>query len=1063
MKAIKKILIALLSVCMLCAFSLAFVACTKDNNPPTNNDYSVTFMLEGEQYGQVQTVKKGRRIQKPTDPTFSTEGYVFTGWYTSEAFEENTLWNFNTGIVTSDLTLYAGYRVVSGNVTELAKANEPITSKLTWTQASVSSANDYQVIITDKSGAEKTLTGTVEFDAENFKVTFTPTTIPQGGIYSISVKDTTKTQEACVVENVLLCGEGTVTNPYLIGTALDFEAVNKANVSQGVNFSLFKNITVEAIRSEQCDFVFNGVLNGNGKKIALENSNCGAIYKVGANGYIYNVGVEGKVSTSSFDSIGALVDYNLGRVEKIRSTANVENTGGTTGANGLANALDSALEDGAGRRGIAGGIVGTNLANAVVYNCTVSSSSSSTGTVKASIAGGVIVGLNYGKIEACVGDGCFGAWNSKETGKSLSSYSYGGAIVGINDGQVLKCSVSGSGKVLAQRYTNEADALNAVGTNNANIGGIAGYNMANGTISQCYFSGVRVHGDENVGGIAGLNAGAISDCYVEGVLQSTNMLVYIGGRTNVGGIVGKLETTGTVTNCYSTANVFAYGENAVAYALAEKASNSLYVTANPNTKSLNDNADTNPTPATIIAPTGDSNVAINVEGGSFNGTTNNMVIAQSNLITINGNNAFYFNDTTIKLIFETEAIPEETIEVDLFEADGTEFKTVTVAETGAAIAGPVVKGYKFVGWTTELNGEVVFPANSTISLYDVIDYKDNYGAIKLYAVMEERLPNEGLIVGVYYRYVDKVVAGATQAIEDAFKAWMQTKGYTYSVEFRVYEGDSLTVANFGSAVNADGDIDVILGAGSNIYSTGKVEFITRAYMTYDGLTDRYAVLLTDTERAMDFYSFVTGLGNGSAEITFMVEGSPVVKNVSELLGDKVNVPTVTVPAGYEFIGWATTENATEAQVTASSIGYADVQALLSEGKVTLYPVCVEKQADLVVYIHLSASKSTYITDAEADAIEAAFATLMPNKVVQFVRITGKNAAGFQEEIASVANVDVYIGGNSADNVTFDSEYGKTAAGSGHFENTSRKVGIIAGCANRELAIVLYNYLTTAKA
>ena len=91
------------------------------------------------------------------------------------------------------------------------------------------------------------------------------------------------------------------------------------------------------------------------------------------------------------------------------------------------------------------------------------------------------------------------AWNSKETGKSLSSYSYGGAIVGINDGQVLKCSVSGSGKVLAQRYTNEADALNAVGTNNANIGGIAGYNMANGTISQCYFSGVRVHGDENVG------------------------------------------------------------------------------------------------------------------------------------------------------------------------------------------------------------------------------------------------------------------------------------------------------------------------------------------------------------------------------------------------------------------------------------------------------------------------------------------------------------------------------------------------------------------------------------
>ncbi len=1063
MKAIKKLLIGLLTICMLCSLSLAVVACGGNDDPPASSTYNVTFMVEGEQYGQVQKVQKGRRVNKPADPTFSNAGYLFTGWYSTETFEEGSLWNFTTGIVNGNMTLYAGYRVISAHVTEVRKANEAVTSKLVWTQLAVSNAEDYEVIITDKFDNDTTLTGTVAFDADKFEVTFTPSTIPQGGKYTVSVKDTTKTEQAFVVEDVLLCGAGTEANPYLIGDALDFTAVNKANVGNGVYFSLFNGITIEASRSEQAGYVFNGVFNGNGKTIVLENSNCGAIYKVGTQGVVYNVGVAGKVSTSSYDSVGTIVDYNAGRVEKIRSTASVESTSGTVGSNGLANALNDTLADGNGSRGIAGGVVGTNLANAIVYNCTVSSSASTTGVVKASIAGGVIVGLNYGKIESCTTSGCLGAYNSKETGKSLSNYSYGGVIVGINAGQVVKCAVNDGGKALAQRFTNESEAVNAAGTNNVNIGGIAGYNMANASISECYFSGIRVFGDENVGGIAGLNAGAISDCYVEGIVQSTNILTYVGGRTNVGGVVGKLESTGTVANCYSTANVFAYGTGATAYALAEKANNSLYVTANPNTKSLNDNADTNPTPATIIAPVGNGNVAIDVTAGSFDGTTNNMVIAEANLATINGNSKFYFNDTTIKLVFETQILPEETINVNLYKADGSEFATASVAETGKAIAGPVVKGYKFVGWATEANGEIVFEANASISYYDVIDFKDQHGNISLYAVMEERQPNEGLIVGVYYRYVDKIVAGATADIEQLFKAWMADQDLDYAVEFRVYEGDSLSVAGFGSAVNTDGDIDVVIGGGANLSNTGGVEYIARAYMTYEGLTERYAYLLTDTDRALDFYSWMTGLGNGNAEITFMVAGVPTVDTVSELLGTKVNAPTVTAETGFEFIGWATTEGATEAEVTASSVGYADVKDLLTEGKVTLYPVCVEKQADLIVYIHLSASSSVYITADEADAIEAAFATLFPNKNVQMVRIEGVNAAGFQSAIGSVANVDVYIGGNSTGELVFDADYGKTAAGEGHFENTSRKVGVLDGCANKDLAIVLYQYLTTAKA
>ena len=176
----------------------------------------------------------------------------------------------------------------------------------------------------------------------------------------------------------------------------------------------------------------------------------------------------------------------------------------------------------------------------------------------------------------------------------------------------------------------------------------------------------------------------------------------------------------------------------------------------------------------------------------------------------------------------------------------------------------------------------------------------------------------------------------------------------------------------------------------------------------------------------------------------------------------VTAPDVVAESGYEFIGWATTENATVAQVSGSKIGYADVKELLNDGAVVLYPVFAQKQVDLVVYIHLSATSSVYITETEADAIESAIATLYAGKIVCFVRIEGKNAAGFVSAISDATNVDIYIGGNKADGITFDSEYGKTAVGTGHFENTSRKVGIIDGCANKETAIALYQYLTANK-
>ena len=246
MKTYKRSLVFVLVVAML--LSVALLAGCKDEKDPTVSGFKVTFMVEGKQYGDIQTVQKGRRITEPAVPTFSDKSFVFTGWYTDEAF--TTAWNFTTGIVNADLTLYAGYRVVSAAVTDVAKADEPCTSKIVWSQSAASAADKYEVIITDANGNATTLTGTVAFDADKFLVTFTPDQIPQGGKYTVSVKDTTTDAQAAVANDVLLGGAGTEANPYLIGSARDFDLVNKSNVAAGTYFEMVASITIETSRAE---------------------------------------------------------------------------------------------------------------------------------------------------------------------------------------------------------------------------------------------------------------------------------------------------------------------------------------------------------------------------------------------------------------------------------------------------------------------------------------------------------------------------------------------------------------------------------------------------------------------------------------------------------------------------------------------------------------------------------------------------------------------------------------------------------------------------------------------
>ena len=1053
-KLTKKIILVVMSM-LLCLSVVGMVACGgTGNDTGDSNKWTVTFMVDGTQYGTPVKVIKGRRVSKPTDPTLeSTDGVkIFTGWYTEETFDN--LWDFSTDIVQSDITLYAGYDQIFAYGTELNKGTGACSSTLTWLQSELpADTSVYTVKLTNESGSD-TVNGTYSFDATKYLVTFTPseTDIPQGGYYKVEVSDSRYQDKTMTKENVLFGGAGTELNPYLIASADDFAAVNKSNDTTGKYYRLYTDITISSNRDDIKDYTFDGTLDGFGKAIIMSGSNTAAIHKIGQNGVVKSVVMQGAVSSGLNDSIGSIADYNAGKIEKVVVKATVTSTSGTTGSNGLAATLD---ENGAnGTRGIAGGVVGTNLATGIVNGCRIITESSSIGVVKAQIGGGCIVGYNLGKVEYCISEGGFGAWNSVEAGgKSLSNYSYSGGVVGINKGTIEKCSLEGSGKLLAQRSLNDSTVVS--GTTNSYLGGIVGYNMEGATVSQCEYSGIRVHGDEYIGGIAGENAGTIIDCIANGVFKTgTSRVSYVGGRQYVGGIAGKISGNGTVTNCISTVNVYAYVEN-TGYSVAEKASNSVYVSQNPNANSYayNSAGDLNPACVALTAPVGENNQVITISEEA----TANVLVAESYLSTV-GNVKWAFDTELSTIVRSYEAAPEASVSVELY-VSGSLKATVTVFETGAAIDGYPVDGFVFKGWSFTEGGEIDFAMGEDISYYDIVE---KYGAAqaKLYGVYEVRQENAGVIVALWMNYADEM---DVDKIKSDFEALVNG---AYEITWREYEQSK--VADFGAAINNAADVDVIIGSGNNINTTGNVSIVNKAAMVAPYSTSRQAALLYNTERAVALFKMVTGLTEETLTVTINYGAADqIVFNANSILGNSQDLPEITAPEGKNFIGWAGAEDATEAVIAATktSIKYADVKDLAVEGAVSLYPVFETIESDPEQDTTLKVSIwSNWVDETTSNAIKADFTAYLTASgydvatlTIDFVALStdGNKVADLGAAVNAAGDYDIIIG--CGKNVS--------TGGGVHVEDkatmnyqgiTARYVAILT---DNDLAKLLYDYLT----
>lgn len=446
---------------------------------------------------------------------------------------------------------------------------------------------------------------------------------------------------------------------------------------------------------------------------------------------------------------------------------------------------------------------------------------------------------------------------------------------------------------------------------------------------------------------------------------------------------------------------------------------------------------------------------------------------------------------------------KETFTV-IFNVDGVRHATAKVKEgekITSEISNPSKEGYTFNGWyegetlidlaTYTVTKDVTFEAKFTKDDIDTsLDVEAKKEAGKTYTLVigwwEVKNPDDP----------DKKTSYLTPELVQKFYAnvilYLKAKGLSdaeiKNVQFRNYS--TATVAEMGALVNADGDVDIMIGVGNNINSTAGVSLYEGSndnkFATLMGTTptSRYVALTSvATELGVNVYDWLTTEVGKSAFTTVLKESDITVApprtseaNLDvvvftddansttlhfEAKDQELTLPLVTIAEGVEFKGFATSKDGEVvlSKANGAQLKYSDVKDLpATDGKVTLYPVfeaIVASVEDLVVYVQLNKG----LTENEAKLLESRFkASLTETKDIKFVLIEA-DAAGFTAEYNDATCVDVIIGGNNPLKNFAAHESGPLAnAGSKHFLDTSRKVLINANAQHLDLAKALYDFV-----
>ena len=113
------------------------ITTTEEEVIPPLTTYTVTFVTNGGTEIPSQTVNEGDKVSKPTDPT--REYYTFEGWYSDSDLTQE--YDFNTP-VTSDISIYAKWEIVTFNVEFVTNGGTEVPSQTVEYGATVEKPDD---------------------------------------------------------------------------------------------------------------------------------------------------------------------------------------------------------------------------------------------------------------------------------------------------------------------------------------------------------------------------------------------------------------------------------------------------------------------------------------------------------------------------------------------------------------------------------------------------------------------------------------------------------------------------------------------------------------------------------------------------------------------------------------------------------------------------------------------------------------------------------------------------------------------------------------------------------
>lgn len=212
---------------------------------------------------------------------------------------------------------------------------------------------------------------------------------------------------------------------------------------------------------------------------------------------------------------------------------------------------------------------------------------------------------------------------------------------------------------------------------------------------------------------------------------------------------------------------------------------------------------------------------------------------------------------------------EKSLTVDCYYGNEVYYSSdVTIFNNAILPALPgsdIPDGFSFLGWA--LPGWVfgsssiddLYKANSVLHYNEVLPYS-NDGKVSLDAIVIDNadLPERYFVLGWYAK---TSTSGLNQDRIDRFTPalhdYLESQGASAEeladIAIRGYSGD---VATMGASINADGDVDVLLGVGNNINSTAGVEIIEKVGNIMCGGKSRYIARLTDKPVSVLVYQWL---------------------------------------------------------------------------------------------------------------------------------------------------------------------------------------------------------------